>query len=153
MGVSTDGQICYGVLFEEGFHFPWGESYDIEDWWMRTSGYKPSVEIYNEKGEYINGVRPERSVLDNYFEERGKFRDEHPVPVEMVNACSYDYPVWIVALKETFFKANRGYPVIIKEENIIITEEQRTALLDFFKKFDIDIEGKEPNWYLSSYWG
>ena len=23
MGVSTDGQICYGIVFEEGHEFPW----------------------------------------------------------------------------------------------------------------------------------
>ena len=31
MGLSTDGEISFGIVFDEGFEFPWDEyDYDIE---------------------------------------------------------------------------------------------------------------------------
>lgn len=32
MSTSTNGEICYGILFEEGYEFPWNDGEMIE-WW------------------------------------------------------------------------------------------------------------------------
>ena len=42
MGVSTDGQICFGIAFEECTEFPWdSEEYDgdIDAWWLSLSSF------------------------------------------------------------------------------------------------------------------
>jgi len=36
MGVSTDAQISFGVMFPEGYEFPWEKDeydWDINTWW------------------------------------------------------------------------------------------------------------------------
>jgi hypothetical protein len=66
MGVSTDGQIGYGVVFEEGYKFPWDKypSGDIEDWWTEeVLGFKHSFEIYDIDGGYIGGQEPSRERI------------------------------------------------------------------------------------------
>ena len=50
MGISTDGQICFGVLFEEGYEFPWDceeYAYDIYIWWdkIAESGSLPAIPV------------------------------------------------------------------------------------------------------------
>ncbi len=155
MGVSTDGQICYGICFEEDTVFPWdAEEFDgdIEDWWVDgANGYKPPFEVYDEKGNYLNGVKPSEETLSAYYAPRWKFKKEHPLPIEMVNGCSRDYPVWILAAKGLTLSANRGYPKSFEPSALVATGKQTVDLIEFCKIHDIDTNGAEPKWWLSSY--
>lgn len=153
MGVSTDGIICYGIKFDEEYGFPWNDDdIDIEDWWRVVSGFAPSVEIYDEQGGYINGTRPDGSVIDRYYEELRKWDKENPLPVQEVNYCSGDYPLYILAIPGTVKRASRGFPEAFRPEELLFPEDARQALIDFCDKYSIDYED-EPQWYLASYWG
>ena len=156
MGVSTNGQICYGILFEEDTEFPWeGHDGDIEDWWLtKVLGFKHSFEIYTEEGEYIGGKEPDKSVIDKYYFEKKKFEDSHPkVPVTLVNVCSCENPQYILAIPSTVKTARRGYPERFQPSLLTahLTIEQIDALTEFCETHKIEYEG-EPGWYLSSEW-
>ena len=157
MGVSTDGQICYGIRFEDEFQFPWdAEEWegDIEAWWVEhVNGYRPPFRLYDEKGEYLNGVKPSKETLDAYFNPLWEFKKSHPVPVELVNACSGDYPVWILAAKGLTITANRGYPQSFEPSSLVATGKKTVELIEFCEKYDIETGGEEPKWWLSSYYG
>lgn len=48
MGVSTDGQLSYGVVIKEDYELPWENTLhngDIDDWWLDVRGFKPMVYI------------------------------------------------------------------------------------------------------------
>lgn len=152
MGVSTDGKISYGIEFPEGFYFPWVDHDDIEDWWLDVNGYKPPFEIYDEEGEYIGGVRPSDETIKAYFESRRIFHEKHPLPVELVNTCSYDYPMYILALKGTVMTANRGFPKTFDPASLTKGEDPN-RLIEFCRTHNIDTGDKQPAWYLSSFWG
>lgn len=53
MGVSTNAQICYGILFDEDFEFPWnGGEYgggfdDLIEWWEKTNTTPVPVTLVN----------------------------------------------------------------------------------------------------------
>src|SRR5687768_12176248 len=108
MGTSTNGEISYGIAFDEDFEFPWddddGEG-DLENWWLAVNGYKPPFEVYDENG-YIGGKRPSEEKLSEYFAAQRSFQAAHPLPVELVNVCSGEYPMYILAVKETVLTAN-----------------------------------------------
>lgn len=158
MGVSTDGQICYGILFEDGYEFPWDEDGDIEDWWNDIHGmkdWKPTVEIYNSEGNYLNGIKPSKEAIDAYYDERRAFKESlsiPPLPVEMVNVCSGDYPTYILAVPSSSKSASRGYPQEFDPQLLKVSEDELQALLGFCDKYELEYDG-EPKWYLSSYWG
>lgn len=153
MGISIDGQICYGIVFDDEYEeFPW-EEYDLEDWWLEQCGFKPPIEIYTDDGEYVNGICPDQEVIDEYYRYGREFKKNNPMPIEMVNACSSDYPVWIMAVSGTIMGASWGYPEAFDPEKLIVTEAQKKDLIDFCNKYGIDITDKEPKWYLSSYKG
>lgn len=154
MGVSTDGQISYGVAIEEGFELPWADHDDIESWWREVvHGYKPPFELYTEDGsEYIGGEKPSSSRISEYYDHRRDFDKDHPIPIDVVLHCSYDYPMYIIAIKGTTKKAWRGYPVAFLPEELIISEKGEKDLKEFMEKYIPDVEFK-PNWYLSSLWG
>lgn len=152
MGVSTDGQLTYGIAFEEETEFPWGEQ-EIEEWWIETvHGFKPSRQIYDADGQYIGGKRPPDDVMNAHFAERQDFEKAHPLPVELVTHCSYDYPMYILAPPGAHHSAHRGYPKEIDPTVLSVSADQHEALLKFCRDHGIEIPG-QPKWYLSSLWG
>ena len=152
MITSTDGQICYGVAFEEGFEFPWGDG-EIEDWWSYTvHGFNPSFELFDADGNYLNGREPSKDEIRRYFEERQVFDAAHSLPVSLVNYCSGDYPMYALAVPSTVLTATRGSPTMVYPESIMVADDERAELLKFFADHGIDAP-TEPAWLLTSYWG
>ena len=91
---------------------------------------------------------------DNYFEEQGKFLKVHPIPVDLVNYCSDECPMFILAVPRTVLLANRGYPQIFDPDDIVrITPGEHASIIRFCKKYDIDMDNEYPNWHLSSSMG
>lgn len=156
MGISIDGQICYGVLFEEGYEFPWDcdeYHYDIEEWWLKTFiKFTPSVELFTEDGDYINGREPTDEEFNKYFKEKQTALKDNPLPIELVNYCSGKYPEYILAAPSTYFVANHGDPTHFEPELLQIASHERQALTDFCEQFSLEYSGA-PAWYLSSYYG
>ncbi len=153
MGQSTDGEISFGYIFEEGFEFPWDEKWDdIEDWWRDVNGFIPTFYPYDDRGEYKAGVTSEH--IDAYFDEKHEWdKNNYPVPVQLVNYCSGECPMYILAVPGSVVTANRGYPKVINLVILISANEQKSALLDFCLKYEIDIKDQEePLWRVSSCW-
>lgn len=152
MGTSTDGQICYGVAFDEDFEFPWGDG-DIDDWWTYTvNGFKHSFELFDSSGNYLNGRKPSSEESSKYFGERREFEAKHPIPIALVNYCSGECPMYAIAVPSTVMTARRGYPTAFDPDNLLVSEDERAGLLEFFAKHDIDAPSA-PAWLLTSYWG
>ncbi len=155
MSVSTDGQISYGVAFDEDFEFPWSEAResDIAAWWIYdVLGFKHSTEIYADtKSGYVGDVKPSEDVIDSYYKEKREFENAYPLPVEVVNYCSGDYPMYILAVPSTVKNASRGSPETFDPKELTVTDAERDALLKFCA--DHGIIHEEPAWMLTSYWG
>lgn len=155
MGVSTNGQICYGVILDEEEEYPWQEfDDDIDEWWTcGILGFKHSFEMFTPEGNWIGGKEWPREERDKYYQEKRDFEQANPkLPVELVNYCSGDYPMWILAIPDTCNSARRGYPESFNPADLIVTDEQKQGLIEFCEKYGIKYQ-IEPSWYLSSYWG
>ena len=162
MGVSTDGIICFGIEIEED-EAPWQEDYEeIDDWWLDVNNFQnPFRNPYDESGEHDNWIKEkypnmtDRQISDteeveNFFDAKRKWQKENPIPVDLVWHCSYDYPMFILAVKGTKINASRGYPRRFSLKNI--SAEEIKTLTDFCKKYKIEFE-EEPSWILCSMWG
>lgn len=112
MGVSTDGQICYGILFDEDYEFPWASTRheDEEEWWREVTGFNPSFRPFTKEGDFTNGVTREDPRIDVFFDEQRAWDQEHPLPVKLVNVCSDSAPQYILATPSSCKTASRGYP-------------------------------------------
>lgn len=153
MGVSTNGQICYGVLLEDGAELPWEQEeggQDIDDWWRNQTGYVPSKPVYDGDGDRLQGIT--QDDIEAYYAERRKWDEAHPCPVEMVNVCSGDCPIYIVAIPSTVKSARRGYPEKIDvQADFALDPKLEIELCEFCVKYGIEYEDS-PAWYLSSLW-
>lgn len=138
MSTSTNGQLAYGLIFEDGYGFPWNdESFhgDFEDWWRTEQGFDES------KGYPAEG----------WLEYQKEFDVEHPRPAEEINYCSGDYPMYMLAVPSSVRTAYRGSPERI-EALPEVSAAGVSALLAFCEQYKLKPEG-EIGWYLSSYWG
>jgi len=157
MGVSSNADVTFGIKFEEDFEFPWDdeskEDYEIEDWWRDVNGFKHSVEIYDERGEYINDKEPPQEVQDKYYDEQREFDEANPLPLSLENYCSYDYPMYILCIPALGTGANRGYPNSFEPKDLIGKEDEHSKILiDFCNKYEIEMPDK-PRWWCSSFMG
>jgi len=157
MTISTNGQICFGVILDEDNELPWdAEDFDgdIDYWWtFAVLGLKRSFEMFTPDGDWIGGKEWPKDKSDQYYQERRDFEENNPkLPVELINYCSDEYPMYILAISETCYGARRGYPEKIIPVDLSVTNEQIAQLFDFCKTYGVKFEG-EPAWYLSSYWG
>lgn len=158
MSTSTNANISYGIYFEEGFEFPWGEDTewegDMEEWWLIESGWTWDKESpFNSQGNYSPGFHADHPLVDQYFDSRRDWKKTHPCPVQEVNYQSGECPAYILAVPSTVLTARHGYPEVINTSyQLTETEEMRETLINFCKKYGIEHE-TGPQWYLSSYWG
>lgn len=151
MGLST-GHLSYGCVFEEGFEFPWGdERYggDIEDWWRDVKGFTRAVDSpFDEQGNYKPGISEGSPEVSRYYTELQVWGIINPLPVKLVNYCSGDCPMYILASKD--LRAKGGYSTPVSIGNIKCTDGTHQRLMSFLEEFGIVPEG-EIGWWLSSY--
>lgn len=130
MGVSTNGILVFGI--ELGEELPeFLEDFD-DTWWDFTDS--------------ISGVADDDSER---WEKRRDFRDNFPV--ELVSHCSYEYPMYILAVNGTEITASRGSPEVIDPASLVVSPEKIEELRKFCEEYGIEWE--EPKWYLCSMWG
>lgn len=163
MGQSTDGQICYGILLDDGIEFPWDADEfggDEEGWWRKISDYKP-LHVCFVSDDYAPGFGKTDPRVGEQFAHERAWLDANPLPFKMVNCCSGDYPIWIIAVPDSFISCYRGEPTKLLQRDEfsgmvctpgVVSWDEVEALIAFCKKHSIAPDAI-PAWYLSSYWG
>lgn len=133
MGTSTNGILLYGFSLEEEDSKPWNI--------MDSSG-----EPYEDYEEALDTVL---GTTDKEWKERSEAREALGVDLEL--HCSYDYSMYMVAIKETVVTAYRGSPVKVATRPP--EEDWDKKLRVFCKLLKINIKGLKPAWWLCSLWG
>lgn len=167
MGVSTDAILAYGVNFgEDPEELPWyqdGEN-DFDDWlytidgvssdalwaeynlWLETAD--PEIVRSSERVALYERLHPEwRDALDaNYNAQK---EAQEACPIELVRHCSGDDPMYIVAVKDSVFTANRVSALVVGVEDLLIPNRIFEAF-NFCEEYGIPFE--DPQWLLCSMW-
>ena len=139
MGVSNDAILAFGFSLEENRP----ECLESND--KNYEGFSDMVvdlELKHPNDSFEYRRSDNSPEWRNYYEEVQKIKAE--CPVELIWFCSYEYPMYFVALKDTKIKARRGDIEMVKMRNI--SSQELDKLKDFCKKYSI--EWKEPNWFL-----
>lgn len=146
MGVSTDGQLSFGVDFGEEYPerlrvpaLADGDD-EFEDLVYRDAGVPMIPEDY-------------KSETEDARELRWRLQNEARAacPVKHVIHCSYDYGMHILAVRGFHYRASRGDAMDLTAEQLSVPAER----IEAFKKWlaDHGVEAEEPRWILSSLWG
>lgn len=154
MGVSTNGIIFYGLVFEEEFEFPWDDyDNDIDDWWKEVKGFTPTFNPFTPDGNYVNGVKEKDPRVDVYFNEMRTWEAVNPIPVEIVDYCSNEYPMYALAVPGTVVECRRGCPTEISISTLDWDVTKERLMWEFLEEYGIEHEDQKMKWYLASYWG
>lgn len=150
MGSDAKSSICYGVSFEDGADFPWEDN--LDDWWLKESGFKPPFELFDEHGEYINGVRPPEAKVDEYYDKKHEWEKQHPVPVDLVYCGSDEGHLTIVAIPSSVIRSDWEEPKELST-NLSLQREVGANDLKKFYRFYLKYFKVIPDlkWYMSSY--
>lgn len=129
MGVSSDGMLYFGFQVGGEEERPeWlGEYEDFDDWLVGQSAL------------------PE----DAPYEERKKVIEACPAELQLF--CSYDYPMYILGIRDAEHCVNRGYLKEIGAAELAV----EPAKIEAFKTWCAGqgIEWQEPKWLLCSMYG
>ena len=154
MGINVNGQIAFGVTFEDGFEFPWDhEEYDgIEAWWMEVNGYEPIYQPFTPDGQYADGWDRDDPRLEEHYQSRRSWLEDNPIPVVDINTCSGDYPVYMLAIPDTLTGCSWDSPTKLSKTRMADpVPEKVKAMIDFLANHEIDCDN-EPAWWLTSYY-
>lgn len=133
MGVSTNGILVFGIQLPEEETPDFLEDFDGDfDSFLNSLSGLPK---WREEG--------------HDFEKDRAFRESFPV--DLLSHCSYDYPMFILAVRGTEKTAYRGDPKIIDPSSLVVSPDKIEELRKFCDEYDIEWE--EPKWYLCSMWG
>lgn len=142
MGVSSDGLLIFG--------FPLGEE-----------GENPMPTIFNEEecdGDYdfSDFILKEAGIPE--WEENGpddywqKIRDaEAECPVSLELYCSYDYPMYFLAVGGHKLSVLRGYTKEVTEAILSVPNEEIEKAKAWCENHKV--EWQEPKWFLASMYG
>ncbi len=143
MGISSDGVLVYGIhlgsLVDGDFECPEFDedgSEDFESW--AENRLLESVGFTETAWQAAKRYQRKANAIDR-------------LKVKIVSHCSYDYPIYFLALNEIY--AYRGYPKQLDPSLLQIEEGQDSALTEALVLLNIKVEDSTPHWWLASLWG
>jgi hypothetical protein len=131
MGVSTNAILAFGFDLGELNEHDWQEALAV-----KLDDYDDDIEAF---------------LLDQYGVElqRGEKLCRNKVPVDIIQHCSYECPMYFLSIRGTQQTARRGYPTDIGLCKPMAPDRVQ-ALRDFCAKHSIPWQ--EPSWYIFSMW-
>lgn len=147
MGTSTDAILAFGFDLgeceDEGIaamfrvELEGDEIFDFDEWLATRAGaVYPEGHSGIDSPEYQTYSAARKLAIDR-------------CPVELVTHCSYDYPMYFLALRGSETRAWRGSPKAVSTPQP--TQEQIDAMRSFC--VDIGLPWQEPAWHIFSLWG
>ncbi len=143
--------IFFGVILaNEDFHpldAPWDkDGFSCEkDWWRHIKGYKPSFEIFDERGEWLGGVKPSEEVIDRFCAERRQWFEQNPLPFDTIKLGSDKFDCTALEVPNSGHIASQFEPWDFDPTKLVVTPDAVSALKQFCKEHGID---QEPRWHL-----
>jgi hypothetical protein len=148
MGVSTDGILAYGWDMGHGEQLPEGIQERI---WQLSSQHteRTLAELGMVRPAAAHVRTPANDALWSHWHEQSA-RAARTAPIELVEHCLDDEPMFIITHPALNWIASRGYPVHLGSELSVdpqLTDQVRHAAASL----GINLVG-EPCWLLASRW-
>lgn len=148
MGVSTNGILFYGIV--------WDDEYEIfkvsdDDWAEVLAKRRGLINPWDSAGPDCNEawVDAHRGEIDEWSKHRKQIHEEFGVDINHHGSDSWSIPY--ICVNESLIVARRGYPKPVQSLNC---EGYQEKIERFVRELEIDVSAASPcGWYLVSYWG
>lgn len=166
---DPQGQLAYGIYdYSDKQEFPW-DGRGFYDWWDHDITGFPRSDFYDENGNLKKGeireelptwdasvriegwrVSPEiQAAITAYNKKKFQHQKQHPAPIELVNVCYADHPLYLLVVPGAFYCSPRICPVAIDPNSLEVDESKIKAFQDFVKKYVPSLKDEPLKWYLS----
>lgn len=155
MGFNATAYLAYGYPLDPDVKPPWHDLDGVAEWWRSVNGFKPKFEIYDEFGNYLNGEKPDKSIIDKYYDQIRQWdRSNPPLPVVLVPSGSYEHTSYFVAIPNEVIYADWGDFISLGALNEQDSPDPSDVekIKKFVKRYKIKTSGK-LGWYLFAYYG
>jgi hypothetical protein len=157
MGRSVTARLVFGVdLDRENYIYPWqdeetGEG-ELDEWWLKESGFKPTFYPFTEEGQYKEGVSQDDPLVDAYYEERRTWIESHPCPVEQAFFGWCDESGQMLIVPDAGLWTDSWSPLEVKEWPSPPDVIQLRQFLDFVNKYvkPVNPDVGPPAWLLTA---
>jgi len=142
MGVSSDGILVFGIPL------------DFEDTMEEDLPFMSGFDDFGDMVAHEAGLPEWRGGMSDDESRKhweAKRSAESACPVNLVLHCSYEYPMWIIAVRGTEVSASRGMPELIDPELLNVSVDRIEAAKAWCESHDI--QWREPRWILCSLYG
>ncbi len=150
MGTSTDAILALG--FDLGEELPEklfildeeraerADYFEFDTWFKQNVFEEPEPDIEKDGDAWSAWYKRSNAALEEY-------------PLNIIQHCSSDYPMWFLTFRGTIERAKRGNPVAIEYD--FLNQQIPDDKLNFLKEFcdEFGIEWQEPKWHIFSMWG
>lgn len=131
MGTSSNAHIGYGIILDEGVELPWEEE-GLDKWYCRASHGKDFGGKYREMWDFLR---------------------QNPIPFQLENYCSGEYPIYALVVTGTIKTATRGRPTNFNPSDLVVTPEAVEKFLAAIGLSGIECDKASIGWILYSYLG
>jgi len=177
MGNRASSNLCYGMIFEEGFEFPWTDedgNSDLDKWWLKVNGYKEINKLFGDDGEWLpeydNGLKhwenPTTTEQIKITELRNRLSDENYAAErdfkEKLSLCpvveiwSGSGDAYEVVLSFNGWGVHGDWDEPQSVDDFILRSyesgEMTSVICQFLEKYDIEHGDKLCGVYLCSLW-
>lgn len=154
MGMSVDAAISFGLFVNVGDYL-WDEEkeedrypdFDVDDFWYNiVCGYKPPFEVWNKKGERLEGIM--QDDIDAFYVKFNNFKIKHPNPIGVQYIWNSEHDELVLTYEEFTQTCADGGPEEVNLENLKKDTAKATEVLKHFCE-KMKIPFKEPKWYMT----
>lgn len=139
MGYSAIAYIGYGIEYGESAKLPWGKYWNLDDWWLKESGYKPTNNPFDEDGEWRKDLaNDERELLAHAMhDEEQAWKAAHLCPIELFICGSADAYSTVVCVPGSVTKQcwENSQPIDIR--NLTVHPDLLVAFNEFCEKYEL----------------
>lgn len=136
MGTSTDAILAFGFDLGEDVPENLLPDGDFDEFVKEQAGLTSPKHSNYESEEWKEHFAACRKAVEQF-------------PVDLITHCSYEYPMYFLAVRGTEQKAWRGSPRSVDAPEM--SGKQILELKRFCEKHEI--EWQEPKWHIFSMWG
>lgn len=159
--MSFEALLVFGIPLVEGTDLPWREDPDdpaeddeVKDWWVKETGFEPTVQVWTADGNYLDGFDDDSPEIEQYFVELRAHLKKNPLPVEVVEHCGSEHPMYVLAPPGVVIRANPGDLVSLGEAMAAAIEKgvDHRSVREFARKyFGDDVADADMKWWLCAY--
>lgn len=157
MSITARADLVFGVVIRDPGVLPWfADRYShgddpLEDWWLDTQGFVPTVRVYDDNRNFLPGVQD--ADIETLVREERQWLQDNPVPVLCLEVGYPGSGTHVIAGRGAAYRAYyENAPVEIHLSGFwALVGVDTQVVCQFLDTYGIP-HSADPSWHLACYY-